>query len=274
MAHSLGSQALCRTPNPAMPAADMVCRSATPLRSADPDEGARRSAAASLHADTGILDLFERTLLSPDPDIAREAVQALCSTGLSQVQIADLYVPAMARRLGERWHHDELSFAQVTIGMSRLQRLVRDLVAEVDTGRSAGREVGSLLLVVPEAEQHTLGAILLCGQLRRRGLSVRLCLGFRSCDAADALSSGSYDGVLISASRAYSLENLQDVIKSVRDAAPSALPVCIGGSFSEPLRLSREVEAAVHLTEDIDEALKICGIQSIVPPPARSALRS
>lgn len=274
MAQSLGSQALCRMPNPGMPGPGVDSRSARAPCSADSDQAAPCKADACPDTDPDALDLFERSLLSTDPDVARDAVETLSSLGLSCDEITDLYVPAMARQLGQRWHHDELSFAQVTIGMSRLQRLVRDLVAEVDAERSMGREVGSLLLVVPEAEQHTLGAILLCGQLRRRGLSVRLWLGFRASDAGDALSSGSYDGVLISASRAYSLENLQDVIKSVRDAAPSTVPVCIGGSFSEPLRLSREIEASVYLTEDIDEALQICGIQASVPPPARSALRS
>lgn len=267
MAQSLGSSAPCRMPQPGPPRHRERAAS-TPLPST------LIVAAASPGTEEDVLDLFERSLLSADPDIARDTAKTLLAEGLTGADIADQYVPAMARRLGKRWHNDELSFAHVTIAMSRLQRMVRDLVAEFDAERSMGCESGSLLLVVPEAEQHTLGAILLCGQLRRRGLSVRLCLGFRASDAADALSSGSYDGVLISASRAYSLENLQDVIKSLRAAAPSALPVCIGGSFSQPLRLSREVEAAVHLTEDIDEALEICGVRPTVTPPARRALRS
>lgn len=267
MGQSLGSPALFRLPH----------SNAAPGRDRDaskPLPSSLNLAASGLRGQEDALDLFERSLLSPDPDVARDTAETLLTEGLTGPDIADHYVPAMARRLGERWHNDELSFAQVTIGMSRLQRMVRDLVAEFDAERSMGCEVGSLLLVVPEAEQHTLGAILLCGQLRRRGLSVRLWLGFRAADAADALSSGSYDGILISASRAYDLENLTDLVKSVRNAASSALPVCIGGSFSEPLRLSREVEAAVHLTEDIDEALKICGIQARSLPPAPRALRS
>jgi len=267
MAQSLGSPALRHGPDP-VPHAPGVRPAIDTIWSGPGD---RRPAS---EADAAVLDRLEAGLLSSDPDGAGQALDAMAAWGIPAEEVADLYVPAMARRLGLRWHRDELSFAQVTIGMSRLQRLVRDIVAEFETDRCVGREVGSLLLIVPEPEQHTLGAILLCGQLRRRGLSVRLWLGFRPADAVDALSSGSYDGVFVSASRSYSLENLQDVIKSLGDAALSALPVCIGGSFTEPLQLPREVEAAVHLTEDIDEALSICGIHTKVAPPAPRALRS
>ncbi|ROU03120.1 cobalamin B12-binding domain-containing protein [Histidinibacterium lentulum] len=271
MAQSLGSQAIRHGPDPVPHGPDTQPAIETIWTASGAD---RRRCDPAPEADGAALDRLEAGLLSPESDGAREALDDLAAWGIPAEEVADLHVPAMARRLGLRWHRDELSFAQVTIGMSRLQRLVRDIVAEFDTDRCVGREVGSLLLVVPEQEQHTLGAILLCGQLRRRGLSVRLWLGFRPGDAADALTSGSYDGVFISASRSYGLENLQEVIKSVRDAALSTLPVCIGGSFTEPLRLPRDVEAAVHMTEDIDEALEICGIHTRVAPPAPRALRS
>lgn len=82
------------------------------------------------------------------------------------VLFSDLLTPA-AQRLGEMWSDDECSFVDVTVGVSHLQRLVRDFAPlyAADVVPSAGS--GRLLLAATSGEQHTF-ALTLIGELFRR----------------------------------------------------------------------------------------------------------
>ena len=64
----------------------------------------------------------------------------MIASGISSADIAEDYVPLAARKLGEAWVDDTLSFSQVTIGAARLQEIVRVArPADVGDGRSPFR---------------------------------------------------------------------------------------------------------------------------------------
>jgi NAD(P)-dependent dehydrogenase (short-subunit alcohol dehydrogenase family) len=85
--------------------------------------------------------------------------------------MADAYIPAAAQHLGSNWVSDRLCFAEVTIATARLQALVRAIGTRWggDPAHLPGRR--SVLMIVPDTEQHTLGAVVATGQMRRMGLS-------------------------------------------------------------------------------------------------------
>ena len=98
--------------------------------------------------------------LSGHDDRALAFVYALLADGLPLESIfLDLLSPA-ARILGRQWEDDVITFTDVTIGLSRLQRLMRRLAA---VSRPAGAAVdrGSVLLTAVPGEQHLFGVLML-----------------------------------------------------------------------------------------------------------------
>ena len=72
-------------------------------------------------------EAFARMVVSKEPDSLIAFVGTLLRDGVSMESVyLDLLVPA-ARRLGEYWDEDSVSFADVTIGLGRLQQVVRAL---------------------------------------------------------------------------------------------------------------------------------------------------
>jgi hypothetical protein len=111
-------------------------------------------------------------VVSSDPAAVQAAVRDMMRAGIAPDVIADRYVPEVARRLGEMWCSDETGFAVVTIGAARLQGLLRVLEGMAGPQRRAAGGGVSLLVIVPEGIHHTLGAMVLTGQMRRCGAPV------------------------------------------------------------------------------------------------------
>ncbi|NJK90043.1 MAG: cobalamin B12-binding domain-containing protein [Myxococcales bacterium] len=83
----------------------------------------------------------------------------------------DLLAP-VARLLGDLWLIDLCTFTDVTIGLSRLQQLVRELAPAFEDGHDL-RGFGHRALLAPApGEQHTFGMHLVEEFLRRAGWDV------------------------------------------------------------------------------------------------------
>jgi MerR family transcriptional regulator, light-induced transcriptional regulator len=201
------------------------------------------------------------------------ALQDAIKAGIARDDIADFYIPELARDLGNDWCSDGLSFAAVTIGVSRLQAMLRELGPEWKGDQSANPAAPSIMLIVGQDVYHTLGAMVLSGQLRRKGLSVRLMLGADPQELAQKLAKTSYDAVFISASSGESLESLRRIVYVIRSSSKTSMPVVIGGTILE-VEKQYDVTAltgADHATNVPSEALELCGVTTkyltIAPQP-------
>ena len=118
------------------------------------------------------IDAFVEILLHDGLYAAGEHIRQLIEAGASSDTILlNLFAPA-ARRLGEYWEDDTASFAEVTVGLSRLQQLLRD----VDAGGPGHTEVPyhghRVLLTTLPGEQHTFGIFMVEDFFRRAGWDV------------------------------------------------------------------------------------------------------
>jgi methanogenic corrinoid protein MtbC1 len=195
---------------------------------------------------------------------ALAVIRRMVGGGVAPDDIADLYVPAVARRLGDQWCEDEIGFATVTIGVARLQGLLRDIEEMTGLQRAAEPEGASLLVVVTAGAYHTLGAMVLTGQLRRCGHAVRLMLGAEAEAVSSAVRQARFDIVLVSAAEGTRIEHLRTLVRSVKSATGSPPPVVIGGTVLEH---AKEIGADIltltgadHATSDPKEALRLCGL--------------
>ncbi|MGJ8621793.1 MAG: cobalamin-dependent protein [Yoonia sp.] len=213
--------------------------------------------------DPDVLEKLNAAVLSPAPEDAVNAVKELVGNGVRPVDLADFYIPTIARKLGAHWCEDELSFAAVTIGTSRLQAMLRCLGPSW-SGECDGRpNAPSVLVVVPHEIYHTLGAIVLSGQLRRKGLSVKLLLGGAPSAVSERVANTTYDAVFISSSRGESLESLRRIVDAVHAAIQDPPPIVIGGTILE-VETAETITAltkADHATKYPDEAIRLCGLR-------------
>jgi methanogenic corrinoid protein MtbC1 len=179
--------------------------------------------------------------------------------GIRDEDITDFYAPVIARQLGHAWTDDRLSFVQVSNASARLQNLLHRLDMTWFNPLAFNRRAvpGEICLFVPQGVQHTLGATVLAGQLRRAGCLVRMALDLQLEDISNFVRQPDTAGVLISASRAESLGFLEKVVEKVRDG-DAKVPVLLGGNV---LDRKEDVAAAIgadYSTSNWQDALTIC----------------
>lgn len=174
--------------------------------------------------------------------------------------LAELYIPEVARRFGEAWLNDTMTFCEVTLGSARLQSLLRDLTSDFFDEEMDSSAGGVILIVVPDGEQHTLGGLTVAWQLRRRGVSVCLLLGPK-LDAVRALvASRRFNGAFVSVGSSRHLNNLSELIRAMKSCESHSLMVAVGGSIAEAEHDEVARSGADIVTCDLDEALGIMGV--------------
>ncbi len=235
------------------------------LRMVASGQGRAGRSPAARHHTTNVAALQEAAL-NGDRQTCLDVVHRLIQHGVSRETVADVYIPTIARQMGDAWCLDDMSFAEVTIGVARLQSLLRDLGPEWRADSRTDPEEGAALVVVALDEYHTLGAMVLAGRLRRAGLSVRLQMGLTADDLRREMDVPRYDAVLISASRGESLETLRLLVKAVKTSPAAATPVIIGGSVLESEQDILALTGADLVTSDPIEAMEHCGLKTDTRP--------
>jgi len=217
----------------------------------------------SHNLDPNLFTALKDAALSTNPDESKQAVKAALAHGTHPEDIADFYIPALARDMGDLWCADQLSFAGVTIGVSRLQAMLRALDPNWASDNATTNENASILLIVPQDVYHTLGAIVLSSQLRRKGFSVKLFLGGKPEDIANHITRTKTDAVFISSSAGETLEKLRQIIEVIRGSSGATCPIVIGGSILDVQEIHdvTALTGADYATKLPEEALKLCGLQ-------------
>lgn len=213
------------------------------------------------------LDRFIASLCSLDPTSYEAMKPELRRARISPEALVDVYLPAAARELGDMWMCDKVSFTSVTVGVSRLQAILREVSenwsAEAATGTAATRR-SVVLLVLPEGENHTLGAFILASKLRRLGISVCISIGDDTAELQRILRRRQVDGVLVSLGSYENLESCRNLVKTIREGTGKGTRIVLGGAAFEN---GAQVAAAVNadlVTDDLNLALKALGIDASV----------
>jgi methylmalonyl-CoA mutase cobalamin-binding subunit len=221
---------------------------------------AARSLSAAAPLNERLLSDLTAAAASGDSDRVDAALGRMRRARIPSTVIADSYVPAAARRLGEAWMEDAMSFASVSVGVGRLQALLRSIGGSWIADHNDSPDSPMILFVTPQSESHVLGAMVAMTRLRRAGVSVCLKIAPAARDVATLCASRSFAAVMISIACREGLESAAQLVKTVREGATCGTPVIVGGAA---LDFEQDVLArtgADFATSDIDSALGFCGV--------------
>lgn len=180
---------------------------------------------------------------------------------ISAAALADIYIPLAARRMGADWLEDDLSWMDVTIGVARLQSLLREIGSAWAADRAGDAGHGSVLLIIPNSEQHTLGPMVAMGQMRRYGISVCLRIAPSSEELRSLVADRAFDGVMISVAGEEKLDSVRKPVAFLRSISSAPLPLIIGGAImAEQGDLAAGMGADL-CTNDIGVALEALGLK-------------
>ena len=210
-----------------------------------------------------IMQRLTEAVRSDQPSMIEALKPDLRRARITPAVLADVYIPEAARRLGRAWEDDTLTFADVTIGTVRLQSILRDISADwaADAGKSANGD-GAVLLLLPEKEHHTLGPLVLTGQLRRRGVSVCLQLATSDGEWRSALHKRHFNGVIISVGWEGKIEACAQLIATIKNLTKGRMPVAVGGAVLTRSDGINGCEAADLVTNDLDKVLEKFGLSA------------
>lgn len=217
-------------------------------------EVAARVGEQSAHnaSNTPLAERLLHAAMSRSNETLGDATEHLIAQGVPAEVIVDDVIPRAARLMGEEWVQDVSGFANVTLGASRLQTLVRKIGARwrADSAQSNGSTV---LLWVPECAQHTLGPTILSTQLRRMGHSVLFSPNGSLAELSETLKHGFFDAVLVSASASETPNSVANIVERVK-AHNDRLLVVAGGTILKKNSDLAERTGADVTTNDLEYA--------------------
>lgn len=215
----------------------------------------------------GWIVLLCEALTDEADDAHQRVIASMISNGISTDDVFQVYVPEASRFLGELWVQDRASFVDVTVGASRLQALFRSQPDGGGNVLSRSIPLGqAVLMVVPEFEDHSIGAFVAADQFRRHGVWVHMAIGMEHGELCELVRSGRFAMIGITAGSMKTVERLKDLIEYLRRSSGKSTPIVVGGHL---VGTSREVErqtGADFSVRTAREAIELCGLASVVEP--------
>ena len=173
---------------------------------------------------------FTALVLGTDERLAIAYIAAWQERGLAmESTFLDLLAPS-ARLLGQFWNDDVYSFADVTLGVARLTRMLRDLAPTFAQEAQAEPNGMHALMVPVIGTQHTFGLMMVSEFMRRAGWTVVSGAVASDHEMAVAVRDKWFNIIGFSASCDAQIKPLAAAIRMVRrESANRAVGVMVGG---------------------------------------------
>ncbi len=145
----------------------------------------------------------------------------------------DLFAWA-ARRLGEMWEDDEISFTEVTIGLCRLHEALHRNTDRSGHGPALRRGAPGIILGSVPGEQHIFGVVMAADFFRRSGWMVVCEPGSDAPSLLKLAADTHVDLIGLSAAHDGAREGLAGLIRSLKAASRNpAVKIMLGGRLFE-----------------------------------------
>lgn len=163
---------------------------------------------------------------------ARAHLDGMRDRGLTAEALITTVLSATARHLGVLWEQDRCTFVDVTVGLSRLQQLLRVYGPAFEASPAPIVERGRVLLAVVPGEQHTFGLAVVEEFFRRAGWHVQSEFLPSKPILIEHVRTEWFDLVGLSASGEVSAAGVTSVVTAVRAASLNkSVHVMLGGNL-------------------------------------------
>lgn len=190
---------------------------------------------ARLDGEPARIDPAEAAEFAPLPlileaDELLAQVEAFLDRGVSVESIfVDLLAPS-ARKLGKCWDEDSCDFVDVTMGLWRLQEVMREIAVRLPTVAQALCEPRSALFSPMPGEQHSFGALMVEEVFARAGWRSEALIEPCRQELLRSVAERSFDLVGLTISCDCPSRAVSDLITALRGVSRNpALQIFIGG---------------------------------------------
>ena len=158
-----------------------------------------------------------------------ERVEDIVARGVpAETLFVELLAPA-ARHLGELWDVDELDFLQVSMGLWRLQEVLRELASRSTRARAAASSRAALFMSMP-GDVHTFGAAMVQECFSLAGWNADLLIGANRNEILDSVANRNIDLVGLTLSHDTHIEPAASLIRAIRTVSMNPnLCIMVGG---------------------------------------------
>lgn len=158
-----------------------------------------------------------------------ERVEEIMLRGIGADRIlVELLAPA-ARHLGREWDADRIDFVQVSMGLWRLQEVMREITARCVRAQTGGTAKSALFLAMP-GEGHSFGSAMVHECFVLAGWDADLMIAASQADFLDRVATTNIDLVGLTISCDCHIERLPSLIRAVRSVSMNPnLCLMIGG---------------------------------------------
>lgn len=204
------------------------------------------------------IDIFCAALLSLDDDAADRTIVDARKEGVRVEVIYMGFVAGAARRLGEMWDADEISFLQVTLACGKLYRIIRALRHIVAPAIVENRDEWPALFALVPGETHSLGIEMATDMFRREGWDVELMVGLDHDALLDRSDTRQYRAIVLVANSDGMIERLTRLVLALRISHPLSHLVVAGHILDHHPDIS-ELVGADAVIKDIETAVSRLG---------------
>ncbi len=207
------------------------------------------------HPTSSEIDLLCAALLSADDRAADQFILGALRDGVDPGVIIRGYVAGAARKLGDMWTDDRISFIDVTLACGKLYGIIRGLRHVLAPQITEGREMRPAVFALVPGETHTLGIEIATDHFRREGWDVDMLVGLDHDALIAQADEHHYEAIVLVANSDRMLEPLTRLSLALRITQPLA-HIIVAGSILDHHPDILQLVAAEAVMPDLDTALQ------------------
>ncbi len=216
-------------------------------------------------------EAFAQLVLNGETAQILNQVQALMDLGIKLERIYLEVLAPVARTLGIMWEEDRCTFTDVTMGLSRLQQVLREISRHADPGSHRSTMRRRAYLVPAPGDQHTLGLSMIEEFFLHAGWETASDHAATASTILQTVSTRHIDVLGFSIASESFFKPLSDLIRRVRKASLNRdMVIMVGGRlFADRPEFAAKIRHAVVLSEGahvVDMAENLISRASGSPP--------
>ena len=174
--------------------------------------------------------IFSRLSVDEEAHVLLSFVDECLTTGSSVETIfVDLLAPA-ARRLGEFWDADSEDFVGVTMGLWRIQEVLRVLTMRIPPVAGLGHGQRSALFSPMPGEQHSFGTLMIAECFQRAGWETDVLIEPTQSELTGKFATRHYDLIGLTVSNDCSTSALSSLVTTIKAVSSNPhVRVLLGG---------------------------------------------